>query len=253
MEDRSREQLEEQRRLAVKLRNVLRYSPTLTTVQSIVQEHPDVHVFRYDGTSLHDACLYGASFEIVKYLYEKDPTQNTTRDSVGHLPVHCACSKDSRDVLQVLQFLIEKNPLCLVDKTTGEHLLHWVCTEIPCHKRVFKWIVNKFPEVAWIKDQQGRFPLHCRASSVPARYYCFGTPRQQYAALIDANPFALLAVDSKGRKPSACCRKEDHRGYLEAREREVRSLMTKLGDHYNIPHVVSKYVLSFVVEVSHEQ
>mmetsp|Transcript_22779 Transcript_22779/g.37735 ORF Transcript_22779/g.37735 Transcript_22779/m.37735 type:complete len:294 (-) Transcript_22779:96-977(-) len=244
-------------------------------IRAIVESHPRPPI-RFDaGTAgLHYACSFGASLEIVKYLYEKDP-HSITSGPPGGLAIHDACRSRSKDAIAVLQFLIDANPSSvLVDNDPwGRHLLHYVC-QWNQGSHLMQYLIKQYPEALTMKDKQGYLPLHCRRTLM--NQHCERTvdPLSYLTPLVDANIFTVLAKNGVGKRPSQVSRpkitwmfppmsikkmpdnKEDiaRSQYLREREqcalhtvRAIKETLCEVGTHFQVPEAVTQIIWIFAL------
>jgi ankyrin repeat protein len=210
-----------------RLRSALEAKENLRTVRSVVEADPDV-LRLFDV--LHFACRCEAPLEVVKYLYQEQPHSISTWDFSGKLPFHYAIRNDSAETVEIVEFLMENNPSYEVGEQNQWHLLHYVCCHYP-GVNLMKHMVKKYPEALLMRDGLGRLPLHARAlarrSALTLKQefsrHSTLTPEQEFADLIDANPFALVAQDSIGFTPAQFCPFAERHRYLDECEQRVRN------------------------------
>jgi hypothetical protein len=221
-----------------------------------VEAHPQVlripSQAGFAPSALLLACYEGASLPIVKYLYEKDPKTISIKNYFGELPFHYALKSDRSDSKGVVRFLVEKH--FVADEMDQRQLLQWVCENyIGTDGRLIEDMVNKYPRALLMRGKDGTLPLHVRIRTSHGRSL---TPEQEFAALIDANPFALLAHDKNGFTLSDygyLCNVAKQQ-YLKEREHQIRLLVGTMrfalhgeAKRQLVPEPVEAHIWTFAV------
>jgi ankyrin repeat protein len=122
---------------------------------------PAMHEEGRDGRGdppLHFACSNKAPLEVVQFLVERNPATLEMANDMGWLPLHYACSNKAS--LEVVQFLVERNPASLgMADTDGRLPLHFACSNKASVEGV-QLLVERNPAALEMANDMGWLPLH---------------------------------------------------------------------------------------------
>jgi ankyrin repeat protein len=109
---------------------------------------------------LHDACEYGAPFEVFKMLLTRYPDAVRFKDTLnGEIPLHIACEYGGAST-EGVETLINSYPKSLVEATgQGETPLNLACTG-GASSDIIQLLLNRGPQAVKMKDNERNLPLH---------------------------------------------------------------------------------------------
>lgn len=217
-----------------------KYSP-VSIVDSLVTACPSSLSSSRDGRgarlALHIAILKGASFALVKYLCEADPSSLQKPDQDGNLALHYAatyyCPKSP-----VFTFLLRLYPeACRIANNKDRLPLHLVCahcyykedtTTVTTTKKdgddgtllflsAVRDVIEAHPLALESPDRSGRFPIHVACAMGVATHY----QRELLELLITSSSQTLLAQDTDNYTPYVLARRFSH-GIQKRRPRQPK-------------------------------
>ncbi len=139
---------------------------------------------------LHGAALRG-DLQEVRLILATAPQTAAVTDVCGAKPFHLAATAGSAGV-ETLQLLLDAAPAALTaTNSAGATALHYAAQTYGGEAAV-RWLLQRAPQLASVRDRQGAFPLHAAASQLRV-----GNMR----LLLAAAPLTALARDTHGRTP----------------------------------------------------
>ncbi len=134
-------------------------------VKSILQLAPDaIHKKNTAGyLPLHYACLFKASPDVIKMLFEAYPQAAKVQCRFGKtLPLHYACS--CNESLEIIKIILDAYPNgAKVQNSKGDLPLHYAC-HYNASPDVIKMLLEANPQAAEVQSEHG-LPLHAACSS----------------------------------------------------------------------------------------
>jgi len=109
------------------LHRIIALGASLALIQKVHTIHPIAMTYRtpdFGSTSLHAACMYAASLDVLEYILQQDKDKNGNdnmiRQTTKHvfLPLHLACQADIPHAMPLaqIQLLVEAYPAGLLRK-----------------------------------------------------------------------------------------------------------------------------------------
>jgi ankyrin repeat protein len=149
-----------------------------------------LHIACYNGVILEHG------IEIIQFLIDAYPDSIKQKNKYGMLPIHKALSAANRaEQIPVLEYLIDAYPEGLtsaaLDGVTPFHML--ITHSISPTLEVIQYLIRRNPEILKLPDAYGQLPLHKAVILSPKRMNA-----AILSAMIEAFPFSACWKDSRG-------------------------------------------------------
>lgn len=141
---------------------------------------------------IHNACIARAPISVVKYLHDCYPDSLRHKDQHGLVPLQYACSVENPCV-EVIQFFLTVSYSSFLE-IHGGGWLHAVCDDpMVCNSAVIRAVASFYSEEIMLTDNKGTLPIH-RACQTADDLASIG-------ALLEEYPESLERADFEGSLP----------------------------------------------------
>jgi ankyrin repeat protein len=239
------------------LHTAVYYQAPVTIVQDLLGAHPEGCQVRTTAAGYLpldwalDGQDYDDPLDTIRLLVRAYPESLHEVNGEGDLPVHKA-SKCHKTSVQVMRFLLEKNPAAAQVRNAGGllplHLLAFHGSRDNNGVSVLQVLQQAYPGGTRVADNNGALPVHlaCRG---------LGQSQDRIALLLDADPFSVLEVTNNGASPLHLAFRASKpevtlRFLLERHRRAFRLISESFAptiEHRHLPDLVVDNVFRFII------